>query len=55
MARFAAQLELLPEPAFPLTAIFIAIPGALALANLIAAVPGQAAARTQSATVLRTQ
>jgi hypothetical protein len=52
---FAAQLGVLPEPAVPLAAIFIAIPGALVLANLIAAVPGQAAARTQSATVLRTE
>jgi hypothetical protein len=54
--RIGAGLgEQLPEPAFPLAAIFIAIPGALALANLIAVVPGQAAARTQSATVLRTE
>jgi len=52
---FAAQLGVLPEPAVPLTTIFIAIPAALALANLIAAAPGQAAARTKSATVLRTE
>jgi hypothetical protein len=52
---FAAQLGVLPEPAVPLTAIFIAIPAALALANLIAAAPGRAAARTQSATVLRSE
>jgi hypothetical protein len=45
----------LPEPAVPLTTILIAIPAALALANLIAAVPGQAAAFTQSAAVLRTE
>jgi hypothetical protein len=37
----AAQLGVLPEPAVPLTAIFIAIPAALALANLIAAAPGR--------------
>jgi hypothetical protein len=43
---FAAQLGVLPEPAVPLTAIFIAIPAAVVLANLIAAAPGQAAART---------
>ena len=47
--------EALPEPAIPLTAIFIAIPAALVLANLIAAAPGQAAARTQPATILRTE
>jgi len=39
----------------PLTTIIIAIPAALALANLIAAPPGQAAARTQPATILRTE
>jgi hypothetical protein len=52
---FAAQLGVLPEPAVPLTAILIAIPGALVIANLIAAVPARAAARTQPATVLRTE
>jgi len=52
---FAAQLGVLPEPAIPLTTIIIAIPAALALANLIAAVPGRAAARTQPATALRTE
>jgi putative ABC transport system permease protein len=52
---FAAQLGVLPEPALPLTTIVIAIPAALALANLIAAAPGRAAARTQPATVLRTE
>jgi hypothetical protein len=52
---FAAQLGVLPEPALPLTTIFIAIPGALVLANLIAAVPGQAAARTQPGAILKTE
>jgi hypothetical protein len=52
---FAAQLGVLPEPAIPLTAILIAIPGALVMANLIAAAPARAAARTQPATVLRTE
>ena len=42
---FATQLGVLPEPAVPLITIFIAIPSALALANLIAAPPGRAAAR----------
>jgi predicted lysophospholipase L1 biosynthesis ABC-type transport system permease subunit len=51
----ATQLGVLPEPAVPLTAIFIAIPAALVLANLIATAPGQAAARTQPATILRTE
>jgi hypothetical protein len=51
----AAQLGVLPEPAVPLTAIIIAIPAALVVANLIAAVPGQAAARIPPAAVLRTE
>jgi predicted lysophospholipase L1 biosynthesis ABC-type transport system permease subunit len=51
----AAQLGVLPEPAVPLTAIIIAIPAALVVANLIAAVPGQAAARIQPAVVLRAE
>jgi putative ABC transport system permease protein len=51
----ATQLGVLPEPAIPLTAIVIAIPAALVVANLIAAVPGQAAARTPPAAVLRTE
>jgi hypothetical protein len=52
---FAAQLGVLPEPAVPLAAILIAIPGTLAVANLIAAAPARAAGRTQPATVLRTE
>jgi hypothetical protein len=51
----AAQLGVLPEPAVPLTTILIVIPAALVLANLIAAVPGQAAARIRPAAVLRTE
>lgn len=50
---FATQLGVLPEPAVPLITIFIAIPAALALANLVSAPPGRAAARTRPATVLR--
>src|SRR6266496_933636 len=52
---FAAQLGVLPEPAVPLATILIVIPATVALANLIAAAPGQAAARTKPATVLRTE
>jgi predicted lysophospholipase L1 biosynthesis ABC-type transport system permease subunit len=50
---FAGQLGVLPDPVVPLAAIFVAVPTALALANLVAALPGRAAARTQPATVLR--
>jgi predicted lysophospholipase L1 biosynthesis ABC-type transport system permease subunit len=52
---FAAQLDVLPEPAVPLTTILIAIPAALALANLVAAAPGWAAARAQSTAILRSE
>ncbi len=52
---FAAQLGVLPEPAVPLATILIVIPAALALANLIAAPPAQAAARTKPATILRAE
>jgi hypothetical protein len=48
----AAQLGVLPESAVPFTTIFIAIPAALVVANLIAAVPGQAAVGIRPAAVL---
>jgi hypothetical protein len=51
----ATQLGVLPEPVIPLTTIIITIPAALVLANLIATAPGQAAARTQPAAILRTE
>jgi len=52
---FAAQLGVLPDPAVPLAAILLAVPATLVAANLIAAAPGQAAARTQPAAVLKTE
>jgi hypothetical protein len=52
---FAAQLGVLPEPVIPLATIFIAIPSTLALANLVAALPARAAARTRPARVLRSE
>jgi predicted lysophospholipase L1 biosynthesis ABC-type transport system permease subunit len=52
---FAGQLGVLPDPVVPLAAILLAVPGALVLANLVAALPGRAAARTQPATVLRSE
>jgi hypothetical protein len=52
---FAGQLGVLPAPVLPLVVIFIAVPAALALANLAAALPGRAAARTQPAIVLRSE
>jgi len=52
---FAGQLGVLPDPVVPPLAIFIAVPAALLVANVIAALPGQAAARTQSAPLLRSE
>jgi putative ABC transport system permease protein len=52
---FAGQLGVLPDPVVPLIAIFIAVPAALILINVVAVLPGWAAARTQPATVLRTE
>ena len=52
---FAAQLGVLPEPVIPVATILIAIPSALALANLVAALPARAAARTRPARVLRSE
>jgi predicted lysophospholipase L1 biosynthesis ABC-type transport system permease subunit len=52
---FAGQLGVLPAPVVPLVVIFIAVPTALAIANLVAALPGRAAACTQPAIVLRSE
>jgi ABC-type antimicrobial peptide transport system permease subunit len=52
---FADQLGVLSVPVVPLLPILIAIPSALLLANVIAALPGRSAARTQAALVLRSE
>lgn len=52
---YATRLGLRPEPAVPLVLLIIAIPFVIALANVIAAVPGRSAARTEPALVLRTE
>jgi hypothetical protein len=52
---FAGQLGVLPDTVVPLVAIFVAVPIALILANLIAALPGRAAARTHPAIILRSE
>jgi hypothetical protein len=52
---FAGQLGVLPDPVVPLSAIFIAVPAALILMNVVAVLPGWAAARTQPAPALRTE
>jgi len=51
---FAAQVAIEPTPVIPPLLLF-AFPAVLILANAIAAFPAQAAARTQPATVLRTE
>ncbi|MGA8296408.1 MAG: FtsX-like permease family protein [Acidimicrobiales bacterium] len=52
---FARGIHAVPEPRVPaLTVVAIAL-GALALANIVAAVPGRIAARTQTAALLRAE
>jgi hypothetical protein len=53
---FAGQLRVVPDPVVPLLAILlIAVPAALFLVNMAAALPGRTAARTQPALVLRSE
>jgi ABC-type lipoprotein release transport system permease subunit len=51
----ADRVGILPVPRVPLPALAMLVPGALLLANLVAALPGRSAARTQPALVLRTE
>jgi len=52
---FAGSIGVVPSPAVGLTIILVMIPAALIAANLIAAFPARAAARTEAAVVLRTE
>jgi hypothetical protein len=52
---FTGQLGVLPVPVVPLVLILVAVPAALFLAVVVAALPGRAAARTQPAIVLRSE
>jgi ABC-type lipoprotein release transport system permease subunit len=54
-AAFADQLGILSEPRVPSIAVLLTVLGALVLANLIAALPARAAARTRPANVLRAE
>jgi len=54
-AVFADQLGVPPEPVVNLPIVLLAIPATLSLANLIAAIPGRLASRTQPAAILRTE
>jgi putative ABC transport system permease protein len=52
---FAGQLGVLPDPVVPLLAVLIAVPSTLFLVNVVAALPGQIAARAQPGLVLRSE
>lgn len=52
---FAGRLGIHPEPVLPVLLLVAIVPGALLLANLIAAIPARAAARTEPALILRTE
>jgi hypothetical protein len=50
---FARQIHVVPEPTVPIFAIALVGIGALILANLVAAIPGRQAAKTETAVLLR--
>ena len=52
---FAGQLGVLPDPVVPVLAVLIAVPSVLFLVNVVAALPGRIAARTQPGLVLRSE
>ena len=52
---YAQRLGVRPEPAIPLLLLVVAIPSSIVLANVLAAFPARAAARTEAAVVLRTE
>jgi len=52
---FAHELSAVPDPVVPAGSIALAMVAALVLANLVAALPGRAAARTPAAIVLRAE
>jgi hypothetical protein len=52
---FARQINVIPEPSVPLLIVLLVIAGALAAANLVAAIPGRAAARVPASALLRAE
>jgi len=52
---FAAQIHVVPDPTVPALTIALITVGALALANLVAAIPGLQAARTHTALLLHAE
>ena len=52
---FADEIHAVPEPTVPALTIALVAIGALALANVVAAIPGRQAARTKTAVLLRAE
>ena len=52
--QFARNLNAVPDPTVPVLSMILVALGALAFANLVAALPGRDAARTSTALLLRT-
>jgi hypothetical protein len=52
---FARELSAVPDPVIPAASVVLAAVAALVLANLVAALPGRAAARTPAALLLRAE
>lgn len=52
---FAESINAVPEPTVPALSVAVAGIGALAFANVVAAIPGRLAARTPTAVVLRVE
>jgi hypothetical protein len=52
---FARQIYAVPQPSVPVLSVTLVALGTLALANVVAIVPGLIAARTQTAPLLRAE
>ena len=52
---FARNIDVVPSPTVPVVSVVVIVVGALVLANLIAAVPGSMASRTNAASVFRSE
>jgi ABC-type lipoprotein release transport system permease subunit len=52
---FARQIYAVPEPTIPVSWVILLSLGTLVLVNVVAAVPGRAAARTPTALALRAE
>lgn len=53
--QFAQQINVVPQPTVPAMPVILITFGALALANIVAALPGRLAARTPTALLLRAE